>query len=254
MENQEIQTSLVPSYVEHNNQRVVTTEQLAKFYGCKVIQIQQNFNNNKDKFIEGKHYYKIDGEDLKNFKKYAKNIEMPISPMTRQLYLWTKQGVIHHFKIINSNHAWAVLEILEEHYFNTDFFNKLRDLSANINESDLKCVYAFEMENGTVKIGYTKDIRRRMQTIISSSGLDIVNVYATDFVDSEVAYTIEQACHETFEDYRIRGEFFKISFAEARAELDKYSAIIEELNRTGENFNNQILFQNTSLLIESTIQ
>ena len=240
--------------VEHQNQLVLTTKQLAQFYACSVDNIKKNFNVNKERFKEGNHYFKIEGEDLKNFKEYAKNIGMTISPNTRQLFLWTKQGAIHHCKIINSNHAWAVLEILEEHYFNTDFFNKIRDLSAHIKESDLKCVYAFEMENGTAKIGYTKNIRRRMQTITSNSGLDIVNVYATDFVDSEIAYTIEQACHETFEDYRVRGEFFKISFAEARAELDKYSAIIKELNSADEIFHNQILLQNTSLLVESTIQ
>ncbi len=96
---------------------------------------------------------------------------------------------------------------------------------------DLKCVYAFEMSNDTVKIGYTKNIRQRMQTISSGSGLEILNGYATEFVDSEIAYQIEQACHETFDAYRVKGEFFRISFKEACAELNKYAEIISEINK-----------------------
>lgn len=95
---------------------------------------------------------------------------------------------------------------------------------------DSKCVYAFEMENSTVKIGYTGNIRQRMQTISSSSGLEIINGYATEFVDSEIAYSIEQACHETFDAYRTKGEFFRISFDEACCELEKYAAKIAEIN------------------------
>lgn len=96
---------------------------------------------------------------------------------------------------------------------------------------DLRCVYAVEISNKTVKIGYTGNIRRRMQTISSSSGMEIINSYATEFVDSEIAYSIEQACHETFSKYRLKGEFFRISFADACTELDKYADKIAEKNR-----------------------
>ena len=89
---------------------------------------------------------------------------------------------------------------------------------------DLKSVYVFEMDNDTVKIGYTKNIRQRMQTISSSSGLAITNGYSTEFVDSEIAYLIEQTCHEIFDDRRVRGEFFKVPFAEAVEVLQKLFA------------------------------
>lgn len=42
--------------VEQNNERVLTTEQLAEAYGCESNNIKKNFNANKDKFEEGKHY------------------------------------------------------------------------------------------------------------------------------------------------------------------------------------------------------
>ena len=219
------------SKVVYSNQLVLTTEQIAQFYECETRNISENFKNNEEHFIEGIHYFKLKGEDLKNFRLQSKIIGLTISSMTRWLYLWTKQGTIHHCKIINSNHAWAILELLEENYFSDSFFARLRELSKNISEKNLKCVYAFEMENGTVKIGYTQNVRKRMQTIMTSSGLDIVNAYCTEFFDSEIAYCIEQACHETFDAWRVRGEFFKISFADACAELEKYSKIISAENQ-----------------------
>ena len=107
-------------------------------------------------------------------------------------------------------------------YTTTQIINKIFE-SAQVGEQiqEFKCVYVFEMNNNTVKIGYTKNIRQRMQTISSSSGLEITNAYATEFVDSERAYLVEQACHEYFDSRRIKGEFFKVPFAEAVEILQK---------------------------------
>lgn len=44
---------LIP--IEMNNQRILTTQQLAAVYGASEQQVQQNFNNHKDNFVEGKH-------------------------------------------------------------------------------------------------------------------------------------------------------------------------------------------------------
>ena len=124
-------------------------------------------------------------------------------------------------------------------YSAVDILKKILEL-ANTHKTikKLKCVYAFEMENGTVKIGYTQNVRQRMQTIMTSSGLDIVNAYCTEFFDSEIAYCIEQACHETFDALRVRGEFFKISFADACAELEKYNKNVSAENQ--KNFLQQV--------------
>ncbi|TQX66231.1 ORF6N domain-containing protein, partial [Clostridioides difficile] len=45
----------------------VLTQQLADVYETDSRNISNNFNNNKDKFIEGKHYFLLQGDDLKNF-------------------------------------------------------------------------------------------------------------------------------------------------------------------------------------------
>ena len=50
--------------LEHNSIRVMTTEQLAEAYGCAPKQIQQNFSNNRARFIAGKHFFVLEGRDL----------------------------------------------------------------------------------------------------------------------------------------------------------------------------------------------
>ena len=65
--------------LENNNERVLTTKQLAEVYETKENNIKNNFNNNKDKFIEGKHYYKLTGEELKQFILQVKEIDLQIS-------------------------------------------------------------------------------------------------------------------------------------------------------------------------------
>ena len=103
--------------LEHNSIRVMTTEQLAEAYGCAPKQIQQNFNNNRVRFIAGKHYFKLEGADLKAFKDSLENIELQISPKTRHLYLWTERGAARHSKMLGTERAWDVFEQLEDSYF-----------------------------------------------------------------------------------------------------------------------------------------
>ena len=102
--------------VEYSAQPIVTTEQLAQFYECDRMQIIQNFNNNKEHFTEGKHFFKIEGEELKKLR--IENFDLQISPMTRTLYLWTKRGAARHAKMLGTEKAWDVFELLEENYFN----------------------------------------------------------------------------------------------------------------------------------------
>ena len=108
----------IPARVDYRDQPVLTTEQLAKFYECDKMQIIQNFNNNKDRFTEGIHYFKLEGAALKAFKSQIENFDMPISKFAATLYLWTKQGAFHHAKMLNTEKAWEVYELLEENYFN----------------------------------------------------------------------------------------------------------------------------------------
>lgn len=103
--------------VEWRNERVVTTTQLAEFYECSAKHIQQNYNNNVARFVEGKHFYRLEGDALRAFKHDFENFELA-APQLNLLYLWTKRGAARHAKMLNTDRAWEVFEALEDNYFN----------------------------------------------------------------------------------------------------------------------------------------
>ncbi len=104
--------------VKYDDQVILTTEQLAEFYGTTTQSIAQNFKNNEEKFEEKKHYYLLKGAQLKEFKSQFENFELPINKFASQLYLWTKRGASRHAKMLGTDRAWDVYDELEETYFN----------------------------------------------------------------------------------------------------------------------------------------
>lgn len=106
--------------IEYEGQRVLTTEQLAEAYGCTAQQIKQNFNNNKSRFTEGKHYFRLEGDDLRLFKELFEGGSKISTTLkyTSVLYLWTERGASRHSKMLGTDMAWEVYDQLEETYFN----------------------------------------------------------------------------------------------------------------------------------------
>ena len=106
--------------ITHNSVPVVTTEMLASFYGTESLNIQVNHTRNKDRFIEGKHFFKATGDDLSDLRHTLSKSQdnLQISPKTRSLILWTEQGAARHAKMLETDKAWEVFEQLEECYFN----------------------------------------------------------------------------------------------------------------------------------------
>ena len=107
-------SDLIP--VEYRAERVLTTEQLAQAYECGTDNIKRNFSNNKEHFEEGKHFFKLEGDALKDLR--GKTIHLQISPKTRCLYLWTRRGASRHSKMLGTDRAWEMFDALEESYFN----------------------------------------------------------------------------------------------------------------------------------------
>lgn len=103
--------------VEHKGQRVLTTEQVADVYGCESRNISDNFKNNEGHFEEGKHYFKLEGAELKAFKRHSENIGLPINKFASTLYLWTRRGASRHCKMLGTEKAWEMFDCLEENYF-----------------------------------------------------------------------------------------------------------------------------------------
>lgn len=102
--------------VDFQDQRVLTTKQLADVYETTPLAITQNFNNHRSHFVEGKHYYFLKGADLRDFKNYIDNIYV-VDRRAPQLYLWTERGANRHCKILDTDKAWEQFDNLEDTYF-----------------------------------------------------------------------------------------------------------------------------------------
>lgn len=123
------------SPITHNQIPVITTELLAQLYGTEPVRIRQNHHENKVRFVEGKHFFKVVGNDLKELRvalNYSQNLRvtlsnsqnlqpslrgLQISPKARSLILWTERGAARHAKILETDQAWDVFEKLEDCYF-----------------------------------------------------------------------------------------------------------------------------------------
>lgn len=100
--------------IEYRGQRVVTTEQLAVGYGTTPIRIQQNYIRNETRFVEGKHFFKITGDELKTFRLSS---GVSVNKHTTALMLWTERGAANHAKMLETDQAWGYHEDLVEFYF-----------------------------------------------------------------------------------------------------------------------------------------
>lgn len=105
----------LPKVTEYCGIRVLTTGQIADMYGTDNKTISYNFSYNKRKYIEGKHYIKLEGAELKSFKASR---EIPdCHKFSAHLYLWTEKGALLHAKSLNTDKAWEVYDYLVDFYF-----------------------------------------------------------------------------------------------------------------------------------------
>ena len=114
--------------IEREGRRVLTTAQLAEAYGTDTKHINDNFANNKDRYKLCKHYFVLEGKELKQFKKaypiFSGNLKY--APV---VYLWTEKGALHHAKSLNTDKAWEVYESLVDDYFNLRNWSLHRELT-----------------------------------------------------------------------------------------------------------------------------
>jgi hypothetical protein len=104
---------LIP--IKRSGQIVLTTAQLAESYGTDADRISKNFHENKIRFVEDKHFIKLEGESLLHFRNSEPQIH--VSNMTRIMYLWTEKGAWLHAKSLNTDRAWEAYEMLVDEYY-----------------------------------------------------------------------------------------------------------------------------------------
>lgn len=106
-----------PKIIERAGERVLTTAQLAEAYETDVKEISYNFSNNKNRYVEGKHFYCLTRDALRKFKRDSVISGIAIPKNVNRYYLWTERGALLHAKSLNTDKAWAVYDFLVEHYF-----------------------------------------------------------------------------------------------------------------------------------------
>ena len=104
------------SQVTYKNTPVITTELLAKLYGTDTNNIKVNYTRNADRFICGKHYFKLEGAALREFKDKVTQSNL-VASRAKHLILWTERGAARHAKMLETDQAWEVFEKLEDCYF-----------------------------------------------------------------------------------------------------------------------------------------
>ncbi|EQB5416542.1 ORF6N domain-containing protein, partial [Escherichia coli] len=140
------------SPIAYNQIPVITTELLAQLYGTETVNIKMNFSRNSARFVQGKHFFKLEGNELREFKhrlslsesvsrEVTESYSVKIARNVRSLILWTERGAARHAKMLETDQAWDVFEKLEDCYFSQCEKNtgkqekKLNGLSAKETDS-----------------------------------------------------------------------------------------------------------------------
>lgn len=95
--------------------KVLTTRQLAVAYDTSRQMISYNFNYNKHRYVKGKHYIVLEGDELRAFK--ASHEIHDNLKYAHVAYFWTEKGALLHAKSLNTDKAWEVYDYLVDFYF-----------------------------------------------------------------------------------------------------------------------------------------
>ena len=115
--------------IEYRNIRVLTTQQIAEAYEANPETVTKNFNRNKDRYTEGKHFICLKGDELKDFRA---NGQIDLLPNLNTLYLWTEKGAFLHAKSLNTDKAWEVYDQLVDNYFTKRPLTQLEILQQSV--------------------------------------------------------------------------------------------------------------------------
>ncbi len=197
--------------IEHQNQRVLLTSQLAESYGTTTDVVTKNFNRNKERYQESKHYFTLEGEEKKKFinqgqfDRGLKNAKV--------VYLWTERGAFLHAKSLNTDKAWEVYDSLVEHYFKsreakpkslpTNYKEALLQLVAEIEEKE-KLQLTTKMQEQ--QIAELKPKADYCDIILKNKGLSTINAIAKDYGMS--ATSMNKKLHELGVQYKQGNQWF----------------------------------------------
>ena len=233
------------------NRAITTSLKVAKVFGKPHNDVMHDIRrlvddlegvNNKPFLQEATYTHPQNGQKYPMYYIDSAAFALLMMGFTGKKALQFKLAYIHGFNEVQAMHKetldgkdFYVADSFEEaliDWFGKETGEKMFEILSKPEPPAQSCVYVWQMNNGTVKIGVTADVIKRLNTIEHSSGLEVNDTFSTAQIDRRVAYKIENACHKTFAAYRTKGEFFTVSFAEAcvelKKQLERYSAKLPE--------------------------
>lgn len=159
--------------VEYEGIRVVTTKQIAEMYGTDSKTVSHNFNRNKERYTEGKHYFLLVGDKLRSFRQNGEySIKAP------KLYLWTERGALLLAKSINTDIAWQAYERLVDFYFEvkenkSEIVTPIEELP----EEPLKITYQTSSTPVPKNPSWYERNKRRMNWMCQVNGKSLSSLY-----------------------------------------------------------------------------
>ncbi|HDK7218089.1 TPA: ORF6C domain-containing protein [Clostridium botulinum] len=243
---QPVATEIQP--VEVEGQRVLTTELLAGIYEVDPIRIQQGFIRNKDKFQKEKHYFRLTGEELKEFKaNYLKDSNLKYAS---ELMLWTERGANRHCKILDTDKAWQQFDNLEETYFRVKEIDPYKGLS-----KEVQAIFAIDKKTQEIEkklTGITDKFEELPLFTVDSKELSkVANRVVVKFLGGKGTPAYKELKRKVYSDlYRQVWREFDVTSCAAikRKDLEEAKKIISEyklpraLANEIQTLNNQVSF------------
>lgn len=178
--------------INHNGQRVLTTTQLAESYGTEVQILTNNFNRNKARYKEGKHYIALEGQEKRDFLNLHQN-DLG-SKNASVLYLWTEKGAWMHAKSLNTDQAWEAYEILVDEYYRVKG-NAIKSIEALLFNPDtiIRIAENWKAEQA-LRIAAEKKIEADKPKVLFA---DSVTASKTSILIGDLAKILKQNGYET---------------------------------------------------------
>lgn len=188
----------LPKIVEVKGIRVLTSKQLAEKYETTTNTIKVNFARNRERFIDGKHYISLTGDDLKAFKRQVTICNL-VDGRTSHLYLWTEKGALLHAKSLNTDKAWEVYEYLVDFYFRAKEEKKVEEKKEVVpTETTVKPFKGLKAATGQVvnipENEKAQELISDMKKYIAGMEalLDVYNMYLPEAEFKNVAETVSK--------------------------------------------------------------
>jgi len=192
--------------IEHSGNRVLTTAQLAESYGTTTDKISYNFNYNESRYKEGKHYFLLTGEELRNFKETNREFQGSLN----KLYLWTEKGAWLHAKSLSTDQAWEAYEMLVDDYY------QVKGSSIDLTGLSPQLQFLIQMEQNVKQIE-----QRQQQTEDQIEAIKEAFLERDDNWRQKIKGMLNSAAYRSGKSYRdIRTESYQLLEERGKCQLN----------------------------------